>query len=156
MENNRGIKNALFYLSEQRATFDFFESYGRQYLHNLWEEEKEDANQRVEKHFKEIQRKQALCRKLRRELAQLENVLQDAEDDVNSALIDYQNSCTRRDKNHYRMALNRAKRSRNEAEDEVQSKAKQLKGKTKTSHYLRYNLNSIVLFIIFCHTHFLN
>ena len=130
-KNNRGEINALFHLSKQKATFDILESYGRKYLKNLWDEEKKDANHRVEKHWKEVQEKQALSAKLRAELSALKNQLRQREREKDSAQRYFRN-CANYDCNYYRQKLNEAEQSRYKAQNEVQSKARQLKGTTKS------------------------
>ncbi len=72
--------NDLFSTREEQnwssPTFEFAARYARRNFHSIWLEEKNDADQRVEKHWNEVVRKQNLARQLRSELRSLEDDLE--------------------------------------------------------------------------------
>ena len=131
LSNNKGVQNALFHLSEQEATFQFSERYGREYLQNVWKEEQRNAKYRVEGHWKEVKRKQSLAAKLRIELSNLkidlgkkENEEYNARDSLSACEYIYSSEYDRRE-----LQLREAERKTQTAKSLVEAKASELESK---------------------------
>jgi len=67
----------IFHLGKQKATFDLAEKYAKKHLMRYWQEEKSDANMRVDNHWKEVLRKKSLASGLRKDLILLKDSLKD-------------------------------------------------------------------------------
>ena len=130
LSNNKGVQNALFHLSEQEATFQFSERYGREYLQNVWKEEQRNAKYRVEGHWKEVKRKQSLAAKLRIELSNLKIDLAKKENEEYNArdslcACDFYSS----EYNRRELQLREAERKTQKATSLVEAKASELESK---------------------------
>jgi len=97
--NNRN-DNSIFNLNKQKPTFDLAEKYAGQHFMSDWQEEKSDAEVRVDEHWNEVLRKKDLASKLRTELQQLNSELTTAEDSVDIAREEFESSDTHYNRRH--------------------------------------------------------
>jgi len=92
--------NSVFNLSQQKPTFDLAEKYAGQHLMNAWQEEKSDAEVRVDNHWKEVLRRKDLASKLRAELKHLKSELDTAERNYESARVELISEDSRFNRKH--------------------------------------------------------
>jgi hypothetical protein len=99
-------QSELFSLRAPDATFFFAEQFSRkdQAIMRIWRAEQNDAQCRVNEHWREVQRKQIEAARLRSEIANLEEQLTSAEEELNNEEAQYYDEWGRnRYSNHHRL-----------------------------------------------------
>jgi hypothetical protein len=90
-QNHLSEKSELFSLRSPDQTFCFAEAFARSdtILQRIWEQEKSDAESRMNKHWEEVSRKKDRAEKLRKEISDLNRQLANAEADLANERSDY-------------------------------------------------------------------
>ena len=121
--------NSVFNLNKQKPTLNLAEKYAGQHFMSDWQEEKSDAEVRVDEHWNEVIRKKDLASKLRTELKQLNSEVAAAEDCVDIAREELDSRDTDYHFRSLQKKFRRCTRKVKNLKNQVNEKKKNIKGK---------------------------